>query len=509
MPKKTQKLRPLRACVYCGVLEKPDPPKFTRDHVLPRSLFNTMDPQMITVLACPDCQREKSYGDDDLRDYVNLHHGGSQHPEALAQLFKIARATKLGRSKIGHALQTSRQLREVVTEAGLYVRMWEAPIPNENRDMFRSLEYIARGLYHHTTRAALPPECPVSVNAIEDWEIIKLFTRVPHLGPTIKGYGVAWWVSAHTYHDPLSTYWLLLFNDAVWFLAGTGQFAHLDDEDNEQKARRPVEVTTEELVVTEGDDRGRTIIGQTHSSLEAYHYTEFRDNSIRHLTAKAHHDEIVLWLWGMRLFEGAFSPGLLYHSGVPEATSDECEAYWDRHTLLTLGGRGAKPALDLLLAGYYVESWAVERSMLEAWVRAVYLRLQPSEHRRFRENAKPRECEPQWRDAANAIHQQGSEADLALLYQAQLRWNFLNLGAHPSGEGTAQQYDEECKLLRFYPDPDQYMAANALFAGVFIQHVLLSEVEHLQPPVEPAWFAGRAQFSEAAAPPVRVQRARP
>ena len=250
----------------------------------------------------------------------------------------------------------------------------------------------------------------------------------------------------------------------------------------------------------EPSEPGRTIAGQTHTTLEAYAYTEFRDNEIRRLSAGAHHDTIALWLWGMRLFEGAFSEGLLYNCGVPDRKSDECEAYWDRHSLLSLGARGAKPALDLLLAGYYVESWAVERTMLEAWIRAVYLRLQPAEHRRFREYANPRECEPPWRDAAKAIRLHGDEVDVAQLDQAQLRWSFLNIGAHPSAEGTALQYDEERKLLRFYPDPDFHMAANALLVGAFVEHALLSEVESLLPPVAQVWFDDRARFSETAAP---------
>jgi hypothetical protein len=251
--------------------------------------------------------------------------------------------------------------------------------------------------------------------------------------------------------------------------------------------------------VVEHAERGRTIFGQTHTTLESYAYAEFRDNDIRRLTAEAHHDAITLWLWGMRLFEGAFAEGLLYNCGVPDRKSDECEAYWDRHALLSLGARGAKPALDLLLAGYYVESWAVDRSMLEAWIRAAYLRLQPAEHPRFREYAKPGKCEPQWRDAAAVIRKHGDAADVALLDQAKLRWSFLNLGAHPSGEGTALQYDSERKLLRFYPDPDLRMAGNALFAGVFVQHALLSEIEQLRPPVALVWFDDRARFSDAAA----------
>lgn len=500
MPKRAQKPQPIRTCTYCGVAEDQDGPRFTRDHVLPRSLFNTMDPQMITVLACPACQQEKSYGDDDLRDYVNLHHGGSHHPEALTQLFKIARATQLGRSKIGQAVRTKGRLRQVVTQAGLHVPMWEAPIPGDHRDMFRSLEYIVRGLYYHTTRTALPLGTPVSVMTVEDWDIVKLFTRVPHRGPTIKGNGVAWWVSAHTDEDPLSTYWLLLFNDAIWFLAGTGQFAHTNDESKDPHDQQRVKTEAKQDVEAEHPEPGRTIVGQTHTALQSYAYAEFRDSGIRRMTAEWPQDLITLWLWGMRLFEGAFTPGLLYNCGQTDPKSDECEAYWDRHALLSLGARGAKPALDLLLAGHYVESWAVERAMLESWIRAVYLRLQPAEHPRFREYAKPHGCEPQWRDAAKAIRQHGDEIDAALLDQAQLRWRFLNLGAHPSGEGIALQYDEERRLLRFYPDPNEHMAATALFVGIFVQHALLKEVERLRPPVQQVWFDDRARFSESAAP---------
>jgi hypothetical protein len=121
--------------------------RFTRDHVLPRSLFNAMDPQMITVLAWGGCQREKSYGDDDLRDFVNLHYEGSQHPEAWQQQLKIMQATLEGRSKIGRAFTTAGRQRPQFSDAGLYLgEVWEAPIPNDNQDMFRTQEYIVRCL---------------------------------------------------------------------------------------------------------------------------------------------------------------------------------------------------------------------------------------------------------------------------------------------------------------------------------------------------------------------------
>lgn len=243
----------------------------------------------------------------------------------------------------------------------------------------------------------------------------------------------------------------------------------------------------------------RTIANQSHSALAAYHYTEFRDNAIRDVTADWHPDAIALWLWGLHLFDGAFSPGRLYHCGA-DPESDECQAYWDRRSLLALGGRGAKPALDLLLAGYYTESFAIERTMLEAWIRAVYLRLQPAEHRRFGADAEPGKCEPGWTAAAKVVRRHGGDADRALLDKAQLRWWFLNLGAHPSGEGVAQLYDDELELLRFYPDPDVVMGLHALSHGAFVQDALLGEIERLKPPVGDVWFHDRKRFSASVAP---------
>jgi hypothetical protein len=131
MPRKPQRPRPFRTCTYCGKPEEPEGDRFTRDHVLPRSLFNVMDSQMITVLACADCQRERGYGDNDLRDFVNLHYAGSRHPEAWQQQLKIMQAILRGRSKIGKAAMSNRSLREMTTDGRIYLGdVWEAPVPN-------------------------------------------------------------------------------------------------------------------------------------------------------------------------------------------------------------------------------------------------------------------------------------------------------------------------------------------------------------------------------------------
>jgi hypothetical protein len=236
MPRKQQKPRPLRTCTYCGKTEEPGGERFSRDHVLPKSLFNALDRQMITVLACAACQKEKSYGDDDLRDFVNLHYAGSQHPEAWQQQLKIIQAILEGRSKIGRALMTNRRRHELLSDAGLYLGdVWEAPIPNENRDMFRTLDFIVRGLYRHDVGEMFPADCSVSVAHLDTMkarQVLAPLAKLPHRGPTIKGHAVAWWVSFHPVEDPCSTLWVLLFNDHVWFLGGTGALARYGAEDN-------------------------------------------------------------------------------------------------------------------------------------------------------------------------------------------------------------------------------------------------------------------------------------
>ena len=221
METKNQMPRRPRTCVYCGA-----DGKLTREHVIPRSLFITMDPQMITVRACADCQREKGYGDDDLREFVNMDWAGSQHPDAPKQLEKIARATLINRSKLGDAFRRHGEPQALTSAAGLYFGdVWAIPIADGNKDMFRTLEYVVRGLYFHEMRQPLPPECPVVVQHIPALEAPALLARlreVPHRGPTIKGNLVAWWSSFHAEEDPLATAWLLVFNDRVYFLGFTG-----------------------------------------------------------------------------------------------------------------------------------------------------------------------------------------------------------------------------------------------------------------------------------------------
>jgi hypothetical protein len=237
MARQQKPLPPPKRCVYCGALAT------SRDHVIPSSLFTPPLPQMITVPACAECQREKSYGDDDLAHYVAFSWAGSQHPRAREQLERAKRATLIGRSKLGKAVSKGGSTRELLTDSGIYLfDVWEVPIPDENRDMFKTLEYIVRGLHvvrrfrFDRTIAPIPPDCPVDVrglNRLKAEPTITRFLGLPHEdfvvmrnSPATNEQPIAMWSrTIPVGGDPFSRYWLLVFNDQECFVGATGEVA--------------------------------------------------------------------------------------------------------------------------------------------------------------------------------------------------------------------------------------------------------------------------------------------
>jgi hypothetical protein len=215
------------------------------------------------------------------------------------------------------------------------------------------------------------------------------------------------------------------------------------------------------------------------------------------------------WLRGLNLLTSAlssFPPSQRYDSGETE-DNDAHKAFWLSYTLLTLAGRAAKPALDLILASYYIEAWALERTMLEGWIRAVYIRVlkahQPEVWRRWQEpyrevrTGPPPLREPGWGEAAAVIRECGNLEDKAVLDEAQLRWSYLNLGAHPSSQGVEHVYDDELQLVKFYPEFDENLGTHALCHGVFIQLLLLREIKELTDFPE-GWLEDLGEFSALA-----------
>src|SRR5262249_40506783 len=125
---------------------------------------------------------------------------------------------------------------DLVTEAGIYLgTVWESPIPAENRDMFRTLEYIVRGLHvvrnsrYDRKATPLDPTYPVSVRGVDRLKadsIVRRLVALPHDQPTVMGNNIAMWMRIPPQAAGNSpSIWLLVFNNQVCFLGATGTIA--------------------------------------------------------------------------------------------------------------------------------------------------------------------------------------------------------------------------------------------------------------------------------------------
>lgn len=211
-------------CTYCGS-EGP----VTKDHVFARTLFLTRTENMITVPACQACHSTKNVGEEALRTFVNTEINGSQHPDALQHLEKAARATQRKQSRIGRAIVERSYIQDYITGAGIYL----GPVVAVPTDDFReviltTVKYVIRGLYFHETGNRLPVATPVEAAYLEPDRIQTVFKglqQIPNTHIEMKGNHVAGWVSWRFPDSPLSTQWLLGFNNRVFFLGWTGTLA--------------------------------------------------------------------------------------------------------------------------------------------------------------------------------------------------------------------------------------------------------------------------------------------
>jgi hypothetical protein len=233
----------------------------------------------------------------------------------------------------------------------------------------------------------------------------------------------------------------------------------------------------------------RPIPGQPSELTASYADEELRDNALRAHTARAHEDEVSLWLASLSLLAMAFEQGRVYHSGTPAPGSEEDSedatsmrgAFALRLQLLGLMGRAAKPALDLTLSAYYTEAWTLLRTMLDGWARCIYVRLRHQEHVRWYgpEEGAAFKGDPDWGKISGIIASRGSVDDKVLFAAAELRWELLHIGVHPSGEGIEQVRNDALNLMMYRPEYDRRFCMHTFSASVFVLRALLREVELL------------------------------
>lgn len=226
----------------------------------------------------------------------------------------------------------------------------------------------------------------------------------------------------------------------------------------------------------------RMIHDQPEGATSAYQRAEAWEIEERARNGASATNEITLWLQGSSLLASMHMSEDVYDRADwwPEGPVGDAAAGLHAQLVL-LGARGMKPALDLLLGSYYTEAFAIERSMYESWARAVYLRLRPHEYERWYHPFDPNPAtvptrEPRWDEIREAVEAEGSEADKKIHAHAQLRWNFLNLGAFPAGDGLVQARVNGDGTLHFLPESNQALLMHGLGHGIFVQSLLLQEI---------------------------------
>lgn len=147
-------------CVYCGKAGL-----ITDDHVFPKAIFHQLDQAMITVAACFLCNQIKSLGDGDLRNYIVMDLGGSQHPDAEAMAEKMLRESNVRLRAWLRKQITNAGEADLVTEDGILVGTAATFDFNMDRIMVAQ-ELTVRGLFFHEKRLALPFDCPIDVQHV-------------------------------------------------------------------------------------------------------------------------------------------------------------------------------------------------------------------------------------------------------------------------------------------------------------------------------------------------------
>jgi hypothetical protein len=256
--------------------------------------------------------------------------------------------------------------------------------------------------------------------------------------------------------------------------------------------------------LTEFQNWTRPLIGQPDALTPNYLSEEIRDNALREFALREHEEPISLWLTALNLLAFAFEPGRVYTAGGPEPDSaeDTPEARIRRHSyalrlqLIGLSGRASKPALDLTLSAYYTEAWTLLRTMLDGWARCVYVRLRPKEYARWYESDDdgPRKEPPNWGEIEGVIGKDGDETDKELFKEALLRWELLQVGSHPSGEGIEQTRNDELGILTYRPEYHEGFCMHTFSLGILVQRALLRELE-LMGSHEDWWLKTNAKFA--------------
>lgn len=209
-------------CVYCS---RTGP--VTRDHVFAKSLYREPPANPVIVDACNRCNQTKSLGDRDLRAFVNMDVYGAQHPDAWGHITEMAEKRPAFKYWLGKAVRESERL-ELVSPAGLHVGNLTA-LPFNAEYVIECQTMVVRALHYVETGRILARTHDVHAVHLA-WNVgiplLQTIANAVEINLNTPGHRVAGWQSFEMEDHPgEDRFWLIVYNEGVLFIGGTGQLA--------------------------------------------------------------------------------------------------------------------------------------------------------------------------------------------------------------------------------------------------------------------------------------------
>jgi hypothetical protein len=187
----------------------------TSDHVVPQNLFVPPLPvNVITVPCCEECNQEKRYYDDYLRDVLvaDLYCAADPLARNIAE-GKMARAISRNRSDFARAAVVRMAYRPLNTPGGIYLGEFPT-VPLDSDRLLTAIAFVVRGLYYSGANAPFPANYMMDIRRVHQlsigtvWESIHNLTKRPTF---MLGDGVFACDVVYGSEDWSTTFWVLAF----------------------------------------------------------------------------------------------------------------------------------------------------------------------------------------------------------------------------------------------------------------------------------------------------------
>lgn len=182
----------------------------TKEHFVPRSLFDKMPQQAWTIRACGECNEEKSKNDDYLRDMLVADDSCQWHPVAKALMPNVLRSAARGSSLVAKAARNGRQA-PVYSSGSVYMGDLFA-VPLEDARLQKVFTWLTRGAGFYFRGARIPDDYTFNFARVDRAHASELWAAyTEQLHPFVQGPGVFGCTFLTLDSDPFTSMWLFGF----------------------------------------------------------------------------------------------------------------------------------------------------------------------------------------------------------------------------------------------------------------------------------------------------------